>query len=80
MGRQILGNYCPHSWFTNVVDGTELGQVYPIQLKPLKYEDHEDEAATGANRFYGSFWYKYSYPNYKFRVARAQLIATGVSG
>ena len=22
-----------HSWFTSVVDGTELGPVYPIQLK-----------------------------------------------
>ena len=34
--------------FTTVVDGTELGQVYPIQLKPLKYVYHEDEEAMGA--------------------------------
>ena len=37
-----------HSWFTSVVDSTELGPVYPIQLKPLKYEDHEDEGPMGA--------------------------------
>ena len=32
-----------------VVGGNELGPVYPIQLKPLKYEDHEDEGAMGAH-------------------------------
>ena len=37
-----------HRWFTSVVDGTELGPVYPIQLKPLKYEGHEVEGVTGA--------------------------------
>ena len=38
-----------NSCFTTVVDGTELGPVYIIQLKPLKYEDHADEGATGAS-------------------------------
>ena len=28
-----------HSWFATVVDGNELGPVYPFQLKQLKYED-----------------------------------------
>ena len=32
-----------HSWFTSVVDSTERGPVYPFQLKPLNYEDREDE-------------------------------------
>ena len=36
--------FLAHSWFTIVVDRTELGQVYSIQLKP-KYEDPEDERA-----------------------------------
>ena len=37
-----------NSWFTTVVDRTELGQVYPIQLKPLNYDDHKNKGATGA--------------------------------
>ena len=37
-----------NSMFTTVVDVTELGPVYPIQLKKLKYEEHEDEGAMGA--------------------------------
>ena len=37
-----------NGWFTTVVDVTELGPVYPIQLKQLKYEEHEDEGAMGA--------------------------------
>ena len=28
-----------HSWFTTIVDGNELGSVYPFQLKQLKYKD-----------------------------------------
>ena len=28
-----------HSWFATVVDGNELGPVYPFQLNKLKYED-----------------------------------------
>ena len=28
-----------HSWFATVVDGNELGSVYPFQRKKLKYED-----------------------------------------
>ena len=43
--KQEIGT---HSWFTTVVDGTELGPVYPIQLKPLKYLYHENEGAMGA--------------------------------
>ena len=27
-----------HSWFDTIVDGNELGPVYPFQLKQLKYE------------------------------------------
>ena len=37
-----------HSCFTTVVDGTEFSPVYPFQMKPFKYEDHEDEGSTGA--------------------------------
>ena len=33
--RTVLG----HSWFATVVDGNELGPVYPFQLKQLEYED-----------------------------------------
>ena len=36
-----------HSWFTTVVDGSDLGPDYPIQMKPLKYEDHVYEGALG---------------------------------
>ena len=28
-----------HSWFATVVDGNELGPVYPFQLNKLEYED-----------------------------------------
>ena len=28
-----------HSWFATVVDGNELGPVYPFQLNKLKYKD-----------------------------------------
>ena len=31
--------YWGHSWFATVVDGNELGPVYPFQLKQLEYED-----------------------------------------
>ena len=37
-----------HSWFAAVVDGNELGPVYPFQLNQLKYEDPKDEGAVGA--------------------------------
>ena len=30
-----------------MVDCTDLGPVYPIELKQLKYEDLEDKVATG---------------------------------
>ena len=41
---QVFVDYCflyihTHSWFATVVDGNELGPVYPFQLKQLKYED-----------------------------------------
>ena len=28
-----------HSWFATVVDGNELGPVFPFQSKQLEYED-----------------------------------------
>ena len=40
MKTYLLYHYItPHSWFATVVDGNELGPVYPFQLKQLKYED-----------------------------------------
>ena len=34
--------YSENSWLITKVDDTEFGPVYPIQLKILKYENHED--------------------------------------
>ena len=39
-----------HSWFATVVDGIELGQVYPFQLNQLKYEDSQDDEVVEATR------------------------------
>ena len=36
-------NSTTHSWFATEVDGNELGPVYLVQLKQLKYEDPSDE-------------------------------------
>ena len=45
---QLQLQFSSHSWFATVVDGNELGPVYPFQLKQLEYEDPEDEGAVGA--------------------------------
>ena len=37
-----------HNWFAAVVEGTELGSVYSIQLKQLIYEDYEDKGTMEA--------------------------------
>ena len=34
-----LLTFSTHSWFASVIDGNELGPLYPFQLKQLKYVD-----------------------------------------
>ena len=38
-GKTACSELSAHSWFATVVDGNELGPVYPFQLNKLKYED-----------------------------------------